>query len=163
MFILNTGGTLNKRYNPLNGELEVPFDNLAIEEIFSSFSYDITVAGAIYKDSLEMNLDDRKMISSIIANNDEKDVLLIHGTDTMDLTATFLDTIFDDKVIVITGSMVPYSIDKTEATCNLAMAYGFLNSHNEAGVYICMSGYIVRYDQIVKNRDLGRFELAKKM
>ncbi len=163
MFILNTGGTFNKRYNPLNGELEIPFDNLALEDIFSSFSYDVEIAGVVYKDSLEMNLDDRKMISSIIAHNDEKEVLLVHGTDTMDITATFLDTIFDDKVIVITGSMIPYSIDQREATCNLAMAYGFLQKEHDFGVYICMSGYIKKYDELVKNRELGRFELAKTM
>jgi L-asparaginase len=55
MKIMNTGGTFNKRYNPVSGELEVPFDNLAVEEIVKSFSYEVDIAGMLYKDSLEMD------------------------------------------------------------------------------------------------------------
>ncbi|MDQ7068099.1 MAG: hypothetical protein Q9M40_09070 [Sulfurimonas sp.] len=38
MLILNSGGTFNKRYNKINGELEIPFDNHAIESILTSVS-----------------------------------------------------------------------------------------------------------------------------
>ena len=33
MLILNTGGTFNKRYNSLSGEIEVPVDNYAVENL----------------------------------------------------------------------------------------------------------------------------------
>ena len=36
MLILNTGGTFNKRYNPISGELEVAYDNLAVESVLKS-------------------------------------------------------------------------------------------------------------------------------
>ncbi len=34
--IINTGGTFNKRYNPIKGQLEVPKDNKALEKIIDS-------------------------------------------------------------------------------------------------------------------------------
>jgi len=44
IFILNTGGTFNKIYNPLNGKLEVAKNNDAIENILkyqNNLNYDI--------------------------------------------------------------------------------------------------------------------------
>ena len=34
--IINTGGTFNKRYNPIKGQLEVPSDNIALDKIIAS-------------------------------------------------------------------------------------------------------------------------------
>lgn len=161
MLILNTGGTFNKRYNPLNGQMEVPYDNHAVEAILGRFSYDIETAGAIYKDSLEMDADDRKMIAGIIIASTQNDFVIVHGTDTMHLSAAFLSQVVDDRVIVLTGAMVPFEIDPVEATANLSMAIGFANSGAENGVYICMQGRIAPYDKLVKNRDSGVFELVE--
>ncbi len=71
MKIMNTGGTFNKRYNTITGELEVPFDNLAIEEIVKGFSYDVDIAGMLYKDSLEMEQIDRDQLTAILSADDE--------------------------------------------------------------------------------------------
>lgn len=114
MLILNTGGTFNKRYNPLSGEMEVPFDNLAPEKILSTFTYDVEMAGLIYKDSLDMNIEDRKMMVNIIAASDMTHFIIIHGTDTMDMTASFLDEVLEDKVIILTGAMIPFEVDPLE-------------------------------------------------
>jgi len=160
MLILNTGGTFNKRYNPLSGEMEVPFDNLALEKILSTFVYEVELAGLIYKDSLDMDADDRKMMAKIIAASDKKHFILVHGTDTMDLTAAFLDEVIEGKVIVLTGAMVPFEIDPVEATANLAMALGYIQSEPEAGVYICMQGSVAHHKKLVKNKQVGKFELV---
>ncbi len=61
MLILNSGGTFNKKYNPLNGELEVPYNNSSIEKILQSVESKYDLAGVIYKDSLDMNMDDRRV------------------------------------------------------------------------------------------------------
>ncbi|MDQ7068101.1 MAG: hypothetical protein Q9M40_09080 [Sulfurimonas sp.] len=61
----------------------------------------------------------------------------------------------------MTGSMVPYEIDKVEASLNLGMALGFSQAIQNSGVYICMSGFIEKYDLISKNRSLGKFELVR--
>jgi L-asparaginase len=160
MLILNCGGTFNKRYNPLNGELEVPYDCDAIEKILSSVEYCYDLAGVIFKDSLDMDINDRKTLASIIMESNDDKFLLVHGTDTMDETAEFLDTIFDDRVIILTGAMKPFEIDNVEASLNLGVAMGFLKSKNENGVYICMSGHIEKWDKIKKNKKLGKFELV---
>lgn len=161
MLILNTGGTFNKRYNPLSGKMEVPFDNLAPEKILSNFTYDIEMAGLIYKDSLDMDMDDRKMMVKIIAASDKKHFIIIHGTDTMDMTASFLDEVLEDRVIILTGAMVPFEVDPLEATSNLTMALGYAKAQDQAGVYICMQGIVTEHSQLVKNKKLGRFELVQ--
>lgn len=161
MLILNCGGTLNKRYNPILGEMEVPFDNYALESILNSVHADYDLAGVIYKDSLEMDINDRKMIASIIMESTDDTFVIIHGTDTMDTTAEFLSEIFDDRKIILTGSMRPFEIDKVEATLNLGMAIGFIKSNSEYGVYISMSGHVELSSNIAKNKKLGVFEVVK--
>ncbi len=161
MLILNTGGTFNKRYNPLSGEMEVPYDNLAVEKILSTFTYDVELAGLIYKDSLDMDIEDRKMMTKIIAESSDTHFVIIHGTDTVDMSAAFLDEVLEDKVIVFTGAMVPFEIDPVEATANLAMALGFAKSMKTPGVYICMQGSVERHDRLVKNKKLGKFEVVQ--
>lgn len=161
MLILNSGGTFNKRYNAINGELEVPFDNYAIESILNSVNNDYNLAGVIYKDSLEMDNEDRKMLANIIAHSSDDTFLIIHGTDTIDLSAEFLAEVFSDKKIVLTGAMKPFEIDKVEATLNFGIAYGFLKAIDKSGVYICMNGYIAPWNQINKNKNLGKFEIVQ--
>jgi len=161
MLILNSGGTFNKRYNMLNGELEVPFDNEAIESILESTDSKYSLAGVVYKDSLDMTLDDRKMITNIILESNEESFIVVHGTDTMNMTAEFLDEFFENKVIILTGAMKPYEIDKVEASLNLGIAIGFLKAKPENGVYICMSGYIEKWNMIVKNKNIGKFQIVR--
>jgi L-asparaginase len=161
MLILNSGGTFNKRYNRINGELEVPFDNNAIESILKSVNKKYPLAGVVYKDSLDMTLDDRSKLANIIRESQENIFVVIHGTDTMHLSAAFFSEVFEDKIIILTGSMVPFEIDKVEASFNLGMALGFSKAILKPGVYICMSGLIERYEKIEKNRSLGKFELVK--
>ena len=160
MLILNTGGTFNKRYNPVSGALEVPFDNDAVEAATRHFGYELNIAGAIYKDSLEMTPDDRKMLADIIAASDEECFVVVHGTDTMEHSAAFVAGAVPEKTVIFTGAMVPFSIDPVDATANLCMALGYAASRPEPGAYIVMQGLIAPYDRIRKNRELGRFEIA---
>lgn len=160
MLILNSGGTFNKRYNLHNGKLEVPFDNSTIERILESVHCEYGLAGVVYKDSLEMNLNDRKMLANIIMESKDDTFVIVHGTDTMDISAEFLDAIFDDRKIILVGSMKPFEIDTIEATLNLGLAMGFAQAVEKNGVYICMSGFVAPWDKIVKNKDLGKFDLV---
>jgi len=160
MLILNSGGTFNKRYNVITGTLDVPYDNNAIENILNSFQSDYSMAGVVYKDSLDMNLDDRKMLANIIMESKDDTFIIIHGTDTMDLSAEFLDEVFDDRKIIFTGSMKPFEIDTIESTLNLGMAIGFAKSLGKNGVYICMNGFIEERKMLIKNKSIGKFELV---
>ena len=161
MLILNSGGTFNKRYNSLNGELEVPYDNNAIQTILKSVESEYDLAGVVYKDSLDMTIDDRKMLAHIIMESKDDIFVIVHGTDTMSETAEFLSEIFDDRAIVLVGSMKPFEIDQIEATLNLGIAIGFANGVDEYGVYICMNGFTSPWDKIKKNTKFGKFELVK--
>lgn len=157
MLILNTGGTFNKCYDPKNGELFVPENNKAIEAIVSVFTNTIAVRGLIYKDSLDMTLDDRELLGKTINQSDENTILVIHGTDTMDLSAQYIASLGLNKVVVFTGAMIPFSIESIEATANLAMAIGYTH-HALNGVYIVMQGVCGPYNRVIKNRELGKFE-----
>jgi len=161
MLILNVGGTFNKRYNELNGELEVPCDCIAVEEILSSVESAYDMAGVIFKDSLDMDTNDIKMLTNIIMESKDDKFLIIHGTDTMNKTADFLNEIFDDRKIVITGAMKPFEISKVEASLNFGMAMGYLMANPKNGVYICMNGMIESSEKIVKNKELGKFEIVR--
>ncbi|MDF1874415.1 asparaginase [Sulfurimonas sp. SAG-AH-194-I05] len=161
MLILNSGGTFNKRYNPLNGELEVPFDNKAVDKILTSFESSYSLAGVVYKDSLDIDTNDRKLIASIINESTENIFIIIHGTDTMHDTAEFLDAIFDDRKIILVGAMQPFEIDSIESSLNIGMAIGFAKAINDDGVYICMSGHVEIWSNLVKNRKKGKFEIVE--
>ena len=156
--VINTGGTFNKRYNPLFGELEVPKDSLALDEIISyCYNIDFDVLNIISKDSLDMNDYDRELIVKTIKDCKNQNIIIVHGTDTMDLTAKYLDEKIKDKTIVLTGAMLPISINKIEATLNFSQAIGFLNSNCENGIYISMHGSVKNYKKLIKNRELGKF------
>jgi L-asparaginase len=161
MLILNSGGTFNKRYNPLSGELEIPYDNEVIDRVLQSADFDYDLAGVVYKDSLEMDMNDRKMLASIIMESNDDTFIIIHGTDTMSITAEFLSEIFEDRKIILTGAMNPFEIDNVEASLNLGIAIGFTKANPENGVYITMNGFIEPCQNLVKNRTLGKFELVK--
>ena len=156
--VINTGGTFNKRYNPLSGELEVPKDSIALDEIISyCYNIDFDVLNVISKDSLDMSDADREFIVKTIKNCKNENIIIVHGTDTIDLTASFIDENIKDKTIVLTGAMLPISINKIEATLNFASAIGFLNANIKNGIYISMHGSVKNYKKLIKNREIGQF------
>ena len=156
--VINTGGTFNKRYNPLSGDLEVPKDSLALDEIINyCYNIDFEVLNIISKDSLDMNDYDRELIVKTIKDCKNQNIIIVHGTDTIDLTAKYLDEKIKDKTIVLTGAMFPISINKVEATLKFSQAIGFLNANIENGIYISMHGSVKNYKKLIKNRELGKF------
>jgi L-asparaginase len=157
ILILNTGGTFNKIYNPIDGELIVDIDASALKHIAKKWQHNLEIINIINKDSLHMTSQDRVELLSYIYQSQYDNIIVVHGTDTMELSAEYIADAELDKNIVITGAMVPYSIDATEATANLAMAYGFLQNCTQNGVYISMNGLVLPYEQITKDRENGLF------
>ncbi len=159
MLIINTGGTFNKRYNPLKGELEVPTDSIALNGILKYFyNLEYELINIIHKDSLDIFDCDREVIVETIKNSTQDKILIIHGTDTMDQTAEFLDKNIIDKKVLLTGAMVPFSIDGIEASTNLSMSIGYLLNTVEDGIYISMHGLVDDYKKVYKNREIGVFQ-----
>jgi L-asparaginase len=74
-------------------------------------------------------------------------------------TAGFLNKNFKaNKKIIITGSMVPVvGFPVSDAPFNLG--YSIASFKNvEPGVYICMNGGLFKYNEVIKNTRLLRFE-----
>lgn len=156
--VLNTGGTFNKRYNPITGQLEVPTDNIALDKIIKScFNVEFDIKNIVSKDSLDFTQEDRGTILENIKNSTSDKIIIIHGTDTVDLTAQFIDGKVEGKKIVFTGAMVPMSIDEVEATMNFSQAIGFLNAPIENGIYLSMHGSVIEHSKLKKDRSVGQF------
>ena len=156
--VLNTGGTFNKRYNPIKGLLEVPSDNIALDKIVKScFNVDFEIKNIVSKDSLDFTQEDREIILENILNSKSDKIIIIHGTDTVDLTSKFIEDKVGNKKIVFTGAMVPMSIDEVEATMNFSQAIGFLNAPIKDGIYLSMHGVVVEHSKLKKDRSVGQF------
>ena len=161
IIIIDTGGTFNKIYDEILGELTVPNNSLAVNKIFNNSlktNKKPVINGLIYKDSLAISKADRKLLLNEIKRCKSKKIIIIHGTDTMDKTAKILDKNFKNKTIVFVGAMKPFSIEPIEATANLMSAFGFLQNSCKNGIYISMNGFIKNYKQIIKNKTIGVFE-----
>ena len=159
VLIISTGGTFNKCYNPKNGELEINKNSDALTVIAQKWLCEFEILNIIGKDSLEITNHDRLELLSTIHQSNYHSIIIVHGTDTMDITAEYLADAEVEKTIILTGAMVPYNIDPTEATSNLASAYGYINALEKEGVFIAMNGVIDLYDKVKKNRKKGRFTL----
>ncbi len=162
--IINTGGTLNKRYDPVSGALFVPPDEAAIRQLVQCTrpNLELHLLGALHKDSLEMTDYDRATLVAIIQslpdNMATAPVIIVHGTDTLHLTAKHLDEANLNRVLILTGAMKPFIIDPIESALHLGMALGFAAAEREAGIYVAMHGRVLPYPALLKNRTLGVFQ-----
>jgi L-asparaginase len=159
ILIINTGGTFNKIYNRFNGELEIDSTNKALKTLEQEWLCSLNYINIINKDSLEFTQSDRELLSHTIHEAKEQKIVVIHGTDTIDISAKFIDEQNFQKAIVFTGAMVPFSINPIEASANLSLALGFVKLAN-IGVYIALNGVVDSYTKVVKNRAKGKFTLA---
>ncbi len=157
ILIISTGGTFNKVYDPLNGELIVDKTSKAVNEIASKWLCEFEIMNIIGKDSLEISNHDRLELLATLNHSSYERIIIIHGTDTMDVTAAYLDDADLEKQIILTGAMVPYSIDPVEATANLCSAYGYISALKKEGIYIAMNGVIDTYQKVKKDKKLGKF------
>ena len=156
--IINTGGTFNKRYNPIKGQLEVPNDNIALDKIISScHNVEFEIKNIVSKDSLDMDDFDRQVITDAVKESKNENIIIIHGTDTIDLTSAFLQKQISDKKIIFTGAMVPMSIDEVEATMNFSLSLGFLSSDISNGIYLAMHGVVIEHSKLKKDKTVGKF------
>ena len=159
ILIISTGGTFNKVYNPINGELVIDRESNALEEIASKWLCEFEIINMIGKDSLYITNQDRLLLLATINHSTYNTIIVIHGTDTMNLTAEYLADADVDKRIVLTGAMVPYTIDPVESTGNLASAFGYVQTLTNDGVYIAMHGLFGSYNKIIKDKTNGKFIL----
>jgi len=160
ILLLSTGGTFNKHYDEKTGAITIDTAADTLRELAEKWRTVFEIETLIGKDSLEMDETDRALLLESVRKSPYENILIIHGTDTMDKSAAVLAEAKLSKRIVLTGAMIPYRVDKVEATANVAMAYGYLQAEIANGVYICMNGIIGKHESMVKNREAGRFVLV---
>ncbi len=160
MLIIDTGGTFNKRYDLATGNLVVDKSTLALRDMFERWRAKVMpeISCIIGKDSLDFTSTDRMELLAYISSLDEREVIVVHGTDTMLKSAEYVADAELEKSIVFVGAMVPYSINALEATANFASAYGFLLANTNYGVYVSMNALVLPFEKIQKNKSEFRFE-----
>jgi len=154
-----TGGTFDKEYNYLTGELY--FKDTHLKEMFERgrCNVDIDIKTLMMVDSLEMREEDRGIIVHNCKKTLANQILLTHGTDRMVETASVLaEAGLEDKTIVLTGAMVPYAFGtSSDGFFNLGSALAFVQVL-PPGVYVVMNGRYFSWDKVRKNKQTGNFE-----
>lgn len=155
--ILITGGTFDKEYNEITGNLY--FKDTHVQEILSLGRSQVPVAirTLMLVDSLDLLDSDRQIILDQCLKSPEKRIVITHGTDTMVDTARFLGPHIQDRTIILTGAMIPYTFGSSDGLFNLGSALAYAQTL-PPGVYIAMNGRSFFWDNVIKNRQLGRFE-----
>jgi L-asparaginase len=88
--IFITGGTFDKEYNELNGQLYFKDTHLHDLLELGRNKTDVEIRTLMMVDSLEMTDEDRELIVHQCNNADEDKIVITHGTDTMSETAAIL-------------------------------------------------------------------------
>lgn len=153
-----TGGTFDKEYNYINGELY--FKDSHLPEMFSRgrCTLEIDVKTLMMVDSLEMTDTDRGNIVHNCKNTKTDKIIITHGTDTMVETASILAEESIAKTIVLTGAMIPYAFGtSSDGFFNLGSSLAFVQTLPH-GVYVVMNGQYFNWNNVKKNRKTGYFE-----
>jgi L-asparaginase len=155
--IFITGGTFDKEYNELNGELY--FKDTHMTELLNlgRSRLDVHIKTLMMIDSLEMTLEHRNLIADECQQCEEDRIVITHGTDTMAETARVLAKRNMGKTIVLTGAMIPIKFGSSDGLFNLGSALAFVQSLHP-GVYVAMNGRYFNWDNVRKNRQTGIFE-----
>lgn len=155
--IFVTGGTFDKEYNELAGELYFKDTHISQMLKLGRCRVSVEVRTLMMVDSTHMTDDDREIIVQNCIKAKEDKIIITHGTDTMVEAAVVLATRVKDKTIVLTGAMVPYTFGSSDGMFNLGCALAFVQTLSY-GVYIAMNGRCFHWDNVRKNKKTGEFE-----
>ena len=156
--LLLTGGTIDKHYNESNGELDFTETHMPELLELGRNRAAIEIEQPIFLDSLEMTDEDRQVILEACRKSKQDKILITHGTDTIVETATVLGNEALDKIIVLVGAMIPFVFKHSDAVFNMGFALGAVQCLPQ-GVYIAMNGKVFNWDEVIKNREEGVFEI----
>ncbi len=155
--IFITGGTFDKEYNELTGQLYFKKTHLFEMLEKGRCHLELEIETLMMADSLEMTNIQRSYIVQRCTETPHRQVVVTHGTDTMTETAKSLAEARLDKTVILTGAMIPYKFGSSDGMFNLGSALSFVQTL-PIGVYIAMNGLYFAWDNVRKNRKLGIFE-----
>jgi L-asparaginase len=155
--IIITGGTFDKHYDEIKGSLT--FKETHLPEILRFVRCTVPIEVELNQliDSLDMLTANRLSILESCRRAPEERILITHGTDTMVETAAVLGEAGLGKTIILTGAMVPFIFNNSDAVFNLGCAVTAAQLM-PCGVYIAMNGRVFSWDNVRKNRELAVFE-----
>lgn len=157
--IFITGGTFDKDYNYITGELY--FRDTHMKDMLETgrCAVPVDIKTLMMIDSLEMTEADREIIAYNCSRSPHSNIVITHGTDTMTTTSRYLEeSEISDKTIVLTGAMIPYAFGtSSDGFFNIGSALAFVQIL-PPGVYLAMNGRFFRGNEVEKNRSTGFFE-----
>ena len=162
VIVITTGGTIEKTYDEIEGTLSNRGSQFHEMKKRLRLPYvEIFHRDLLCKDSLEMTDRDRQMILLAVENALEENVpiIILHGTDTMELSARYLyERLHDLQVpVIFTGAMTPFGFEKSDAIQNFTEAL-LATSLVSPGIYISMHGQVHEMPGVRKNKEKGTFE-----
>jgi len=152
-----TGGTFDKEYNELNGELYFKQTHLAEMLNLGRSRVPAEITTLMMVDSLQMTDEQRSAVAQACLNAREERLVVTHGTDTMVETAKVIAQRISGKTVVLTGAMIPWKFGSSDGLFNLGSALAFAQSLPH-GVYLSMNGRCFAWDNVRKNKAKGEFE-----
>ncbi len=155
--IFITGGTFDKEYNELNGQLYFKDTHMHDLLQMGRSRVPVEIRTLMMIDSLEMTSGDRSLIAHQCIQCEEDKIVITHGTDTMAETAKVLAEKIKNKTIILTGAMIPIKFGSSDGLFNLGSALAFAQTL-PAGVYVAMNGRYFTWDNVRKNKQTGVFE-----
>ena len=157
---LTAGGTIDKVYFDAKSEFEVGTPQVAELLRDANVTFEHEIESLLRKDSLDITPDERADLAEFVASAPASRVLITHGTDTMGETAELIARLAPGKTVVLTGAMVPYKVESSDAAFNIGFAYAAVQLL-PPGVYIAMHGRVLPHAQYRKVREIGRFVPSK--
>ncbi len=155
--IFITGGTFDKEYNEITGQLFFKDTHMHDLLEMGRSKVKVEIRTLMMVDSLEMTDEDRELIAYQCNQCDENQIVITHGTDTMALTAKLLAEKVAGKTVILTGAMIPIKFGSSDGLFNLGSAIAFAQTLTP-GIYVAMNGRYFNWDNVRKNKQTGMFE-----
>ena len=164
IFLLSTGGTIEKVYSEQSGVVENRAAKLdRYLRMLRLPDCEICSIHLMNKDSLEMTDEDRAEVRDRVAGllAEGAPIVISHGTDTMVETGRYLEKSFPDlKVpIILTGAMTPLGFEGSDGLQNLTESL-LAARLIPPGVYIVMHGQVFPVSHARKDKDKATFVWA---
>ncbi len=163
LFVLTTGGTIEKIYDEFEGSLQnrdTIVKNKILQKLRLPYT-DITVKQIMSKDSLYMDDKDREFILNSIRLHEKgkNPIVILHGTDTMDLSTKYCHEHHPEVSVpvIFTGAMKPLGFDDSDAAQNVVEAI-FAARILSPGYYVTFHGKLFKVPNFRKNKQKGTFE-----
>ncbi len=165
--LITTGGTIEKTYDEASGSLQNRHS--VVHRMLRRLRLEDTLVNTVelmHKDSLHLDdADRRRIVETVRAVGGDWDlptesggIVILHGTDTLEVTGRVLHEAFEKPriPIVLTGAMRPFEMTRSDALQNLTEAI-FAAGVLSPGVYAVAHGRALAFPGVRKDRARGTF------